>query len=93
MVYVGETIRIQVTLLDYDGTVYDPDSQAVGLYKPDGVQQGSDDVSPTKVSTGIYYTDWDIPSAGPLGTWRVKWSATESSKVSIGIKTFTVEDI
>jgi len=92
LVYYGETVRIQATLIDFDGSAITPDSQTVSLYTPSGVIQGNANTTPTQSATGVYYTDWDIPAAGPSGTWKVVWTSTASSKVSKGIKTFRVED-
>lgn len=78
----GSTIRIENTIKDYDGTEIDVDSHAIGLYKPDGSQQGSNETTPTHDDTGEYHQDFTIPVDGSAGEWYVQWKVTKNSKDS-----------
>jgi len=84
MVYKNETVRVTVTLKDYDGALLTPDSQTIGLYKPDGTASGTDNTAPINVSPGIYYCDVTIPSTADDGTWKILWTVIKGGKYFYG---------
>ena len=77
----GDTIRCDASITEYDGiTPLDPDSHLVKLYKPDGVQEGSDEISPTYTNPGEYSQLFTLPADGLPGRWRIRWRETTGGK-------------
>ena len=88
-VYLGDSIRMQATLKDYDGTALDPDSHSVKLYDPSETERDSD-TNPTQSDAGVYYSDLTIPSSGTVGLWKVWWEITIDSKTKQAVYEFYV---
>ena len=89
VVYMGETVEIQNTITDKYGTLVNPDTQSIEIYDPLGTLKDTI-TTPTKVSDGVYFIDYTIPTAGPDGTWKLIWKITYSSDIGIEAFTFPV---
>ncbi len=72
-----DTIRIQAVLRDFDGNLFDPDTNTVVVYDPMGTNMGTKSV--TRVGAGTYYADYSIPSGGTAGVWTCDWKALAGS--------------
>jgi len=91
MPYQGETVPIENTLTDYDGTPLTPDSQNVKWY--DDVENGTlqyTDNAPTLIETGKYRSKYTLPTDAKLGKWKVVWTAVKGGDTDLGIFTFDV---
>ena len=91
----GETVRIQNTHTDSDGTLYDPDTIELKIYDP----KGSLSVTKTfaageivKSSTGIYYYDYTIADDATTGWWISKWTAMIGTQTDRESDQFYVRD-
>ena len=89
--YLGDTIRVQATMTDFDDSVLTPDSHEVTLYDPDEVQQDQD-TSPTAEGGGVFYADLDIPSSNTKGNWLLVWKVTMSGKHKFEELTINVDE-
>jgi len=93
VVIMGDTVRIDANITNYDGTAYDPDSQSIQLYQPNGTASGAALITPTKTAIGRYTQEVTIPSAAgtPAGRWYVRWACTSGTKISTGNIYFDVK--
>jgi len=85
----GGTVKITVTHRDFDGSLFDPDTQDNRIYDPSDVERDQE-TNPTKLSVGIYYYYHTLAEAAEVGTWRVKCKGVESTFVAKEDKTFKV---
>jgi len=88
--YLGSTIRIKVTLFDYDGKSLDPDSQEIKIYDSEGTLRKTFDAA-TYEDAGVYYVDYTIPSDAPTGDWLVIWKIVKGGLPSIDKAYFRVK--
>lgn len=83
MPYLGETFRVTATITDINGVaLLAPDSQLASIYHPDGTLHSSS-AAPTPMGGGVFYHDFSIPAADPVGVWLIVWSATEGTITGI----------
>ena len=83
MPYLGETFRVTATITDIDGTpLLAPDSQLASIYQPDGTLDSSS-AAPVSMGGGVFYHDFTIAAADPIGVWLIVWSATEGTITGI----------
>ena len=93
IVHFGETFRVEAETRAFpafgkeegSGTLTDPSSQAIKLFKPDGTQQGDTETSPTKPDAdGQFTQEFTIPADGPIGEWVIEWTATTAGQNGVG---------
>jgi|GEM_PF-2483900 len=88
---LGDRITVEARIEDKDHNPIDPASQTITLYDGSGTSRASTS-DPTKIGTGIYTTDFDIPCDGVLGSWDVRWVASfqsggqKSEKITITVE-------
>jgi len=85
-----DTVRIQATITDFDGTLLDPDSDVVVIYDPAGTNMGTIDTS--NVGTGTYTADYSVPSSGTAGFWKVSWKVLSGTWPAREIAYFHVSE-
>lgn len=80
--YPGETISVRLIYKDRDGNYVDLTEgyPKVSIFNPNNEQVGDTFVA-SKVTTGIYEFDWDIPTSGDYlyGTWTIKVESKKGS--------------
>lgn len=87
----GDTKRLKVTFTDVDDAVFDPDSSTLTIYDPDGTTNTTKALADfTRVSEGIYYYDFAVPSDATYGMWVATWAGTSGSFVCTGMESFNV---
>jgi len=80
--FAGDSIRLNCTYNDLDGNAMDPSSPAVSIWDFEGVKR-IDAATPAYAGeTGKYYYNYQIPSDGPEGAWRVVFSGTVGNQIS-----------
>jgi hypothetical protein len=81
MILPGGVKRIQGTFKDENDTLYDPTSAEIKIYDSVGTLTATKALTDcTNVSPGIWYLDYTVPAAGPIGRWTVSWSNTVGTK-------------
>lgn len=73
---VGDTVRLTVAFRNLDGALADPTSVTAKVQDPAAAVTTP---TPTKLSTGIYYTDIDINASG---TWYARMNGTGTVKAA-----------
>jgi len=73
-----DTIRIKNTFKDENKALFDPDTQVVKIYDPAKSLKATIS-NPTKVSLGVFYIEYDIPSDATEGEWVAKWKAVKGT--------------
>lgn len=93
MVYfLGTTLKITLTITDYDDTAIDPDSFSIVINDPEGTAHDDSPVtSLTKEETGTHYFYLEFPSDGVAGNWIIAATVTKDSKPSVQKHTITLE--
>ncbi|MBA7476824.1 hypothetical protein ES707_12219 [subsurface metagenome] len=79
VVRLGETFQVKNTTTEFDGSVLEPDSHSIQLYKADGTVEGAAKTSPSG-SAGVYKQTFKIPTDGVPGEWYVDWTFTYSTE-------------
>jgi uncharacterized protein YfaS (alpha-2-macroglobulin family) len=90
---LGETVRVDATITDEDGTATDPATVTVSIRGPDGVMLITD-TSMTQDGVGLYHYDYTLISetSGLVGKYTYKVECTGSGgQVTIKNSTFKVE--
>jgi len=88
-IFLGETVRIQNVMKDFDGSPLNPDSQEVKIYDPTGVLKATY-TSPVKEADGIYHVDHTTSESDVAGKWTCVWKVVANNITSIEIYTFQV---
>jgi uncharacterized protein YfaS (alpha-2-macroglobulin family) len=91
-IFLGETVRIQNTMKDYDGSPLTPDSQEVKIYDPNGVLKATY-TSPVKEADGVYHIDHTTSESDSAGEWTCVWKVIKNDIVSIEAYTFQVRKL
>lgn len=92
MVYQDEAVRLKATFKDFSATLVDPSAIALNLFDPNGAVVLTKAITDmTKVSTGVYYYEYDLASTATVGLWVAKWLATIATLHKPGKVTFIVE--
>ena len=78
----GNCIRLNVTIKDVDGALYDPVTSVKVTLSSDGTDCLSAQAM-TKLSKGIYYYDWQTDSEDVLGIYNMKVTSVDSSKTVV----------
>ena len=89
-IFGGETIRFKVTVKDFDGNLADVSSNTVKIYSPSGELKQTFS-SATRVSTGVYYVDYTLPTDADVGVWKCVWTVVLDGAYGIQTKTFEVK--
>jgi hypothetical protein len=91
----GKSVRFTTTFYNTAGTATTPstNSAKITIYDPDRTVKVSSVTMSAGAGTGIYYYDYTIPSAGPVGTWRRVSTATVSAKAMTYSSEFKVKSI
>ena len=85
----GTTIRIEAEITDHNDTLTDPDSIKVSVYKGEVTEVDLQDM--TKVSTGLYYYNWQSSADDTVGKYDVKVTLTSDGKTSIKKEEETIQ--
>lgn len=81
----GTAIRLQNTIRDADGALYDPSTSiSVELFDSDGNTVLSS-TAMTKDSTGSYYYDWQSEVSNPLGYYQQVCTSVDGTKTSVDV--------
>jgi len=85
---IGETFRINATLIDLDGNPITAGVNDIDLYEPgDTLNQTS--AAPTHTGGGVWYQDFTTLTTDPVGNYVVIWTITVAGATGIGkIKVF-----
>lgn len=68
----GSTATVKMEFLD-NGTLFDPYAvTSVKIYNPSGVLMAT--LTPTRIATGIWYANYAVDAAAPVGTWQHVWN-------------------
>lgn len=82
----GTAIRLQNTIRDVDGALYDPStSVSVELYDADGTEVLSSTAMSTD-TTGVYYYDWQSAGGNPTGYYQMVCTSVDGTKTSIEVE-------
>jgi len=82
--YAGDTVRIQATIRDYDGTLTSPDTTTrITITGPTGTVEVAGTTDMTEASTGVYYYLWQSAVDDVEGIYRVKITAVHSTYTSL----------
>jgi uncharacterized protein YfaS (alpha-2-macroglobulin family) len=73
----GDTVSRYFYFKDENGTAFDPASITCKIVDPAGVTQGTPTL--TKVATGQYSMDWNLPSDAVSGMWKIEVTATSGT--------------
>ena len=96
MVSQGETFRVIATITDIDGNIILPGvitSHEVNVNNPSGTTVYTN--PPPAIihsGSGVYYTDFTMGGAQPLGGWRVIWTVDVGGVIGIAKLPFFVDD-
>lgn len=85
----GATGRLLVEYKDENGDLTDPTTPLLDILNPSNSVVVNDAV-PTRDSQGLYYYDFAVPLAAPLGEWTARWSGTINSALLSADDTFLV---
>jgi len=78
----GNCIRLNVTIKDADGALYDPVTSVKVTLTSDGTDYlSAQDM--TKISTGVYYYDWQTDGDDATGIYNMKITSVDSSKTVV----------
>lgn len=89
---IGETVVCEIEVKDSDGTLTNPaDSMTISIYDPQNTAVVTDG-NMTKDSTGCYHYDYLSASTALHGEYRVRYTADDGTRITIGIDTFRLED-
>ena len=90
--YLGTTVKVTLTMTDFDGTDLNPDSFSVVVLDPDGnAHSSSPFTSLTKVTDGEYYFWLTFPSDGVAGNWLIIPTVTKASRDSVVASTIALK--
>jgi len=88
--YPGNTVKIPFVITSRtDGKPVDYDSIKITIYNP-SMEIISEDLIPTKISTGIYYVDYNLSDLADYGVYPVIINATYQGYSTARIATFKV---
>lgn len=85
----GGVYRTEARYRDGSGALVTPVTPLVDILNPSAVALVTDAV-PTSVGTGLYYYDYTVGVAAPLGTWTAHWTGIINGSPVSGDETFTV---
>ena len=90
----GETFRVTATIVDLDGNPVTGGAatHSICLYNPSGNLVGACEVAPTEVGSGVWYQNFNLAAAAPIGGWRVFWTVTLVGIVGIAKLPLWVSD-
>ncbi|MBA3240089.1 MAG: phage head-tail connector protein [Acidobacteria bacterium] len=71
----GGTIRLTVQYQDGSGNLVNPLNPLVSIYNPSNAQVVAN-ATPTNAGTGIYFYDYTVAVAAPLGQWYGRFTGT-----------------
>lgn len=91
--YPEQTVSKYFYFRDADGTLFDPDTFSCTIYDPTGTSAATPTLS--KVSTGKYQMDYNLPEDADPGDWTIKVTGeiTASSSKGIELFKFRVEEL
>ena len=81
--HTGETVICKIEIRDENETLVDPSTSTkitITDYR-NGVEVNNQDM--VKDSTGKYHYDWNTPTTAPVGIYRIIYTATDGTRVSI----------
>jgi len=88
--YPGNTVKIPFVITSRtDGKPVDYDSIKITIYNP-SMEVIAEDLIPTKISTGIYYVDYNLSDLADYGVYPVIINATYQGYSTARIATFKV---
>jgi len=90
MITLGETVRIECTIKDFEDNLIDPESHEIKIYDPNGTLVATYN-SATRQSQGVYTLDFTIPEDGQVGLWKIVWKITKDSYIGKEEVKFYVE--
>lgn len=77
---LGDGVKSRVTIRDSENALFDPTTVVLLTKNPAGVEE---EVTPTKISTGIYEAVFVLDVAG---TWSRRWKATGNAYAADEVK-------
>jgi len=84
MIFIrGETIICSVEIKDSDGTLVDPETSMKITIADSTNGAEVDNQAMSKDSTGKYHYDWTSTSANLMGVYKIKYIATNGTRISI----------
>lgn len=90
--YFGDDFTVTAVIRDLNDSLVDPNSHAIKLFTPAGVQEGATKAAPTKLSTGVYQQAFTAPAVGAKGDWTVTWVAVIGATQKTGSIKIIIED-
>src|SRR6185312_14948772 len=80
---INDAPRLQATFMDANNAAVDPSTVKLRIIEPDGTQDDYTYAASTitKASTGIFYVDVPVDSAGK---WKFRWESTEPNVAEEG---------
>ena len=79
-IYQSNTVARQYTFTDLNNAVYDPDTITITIKDAnDATAASQSKANLTRISTGIYQMQYNIPSNGALGVWTITVNATSTA--------------
>jgi uncharacterized protein YfaS (alpha-2-macroglobulin family) len=85
----GDTVSRYFYFKDPSGNAFDPANITCKIVDPNGTTQGTPTL--TKVTTGQYSMDWNLPTNAVLGIWKIEVTATSGSYSETETFTFLVQ--
>jgi hypothetical protein len=90
-VYVGGLVRIKITCTDFDGSLFDPDSNTLEIYNAEKALVDTVTTDIIRESLGVFHFDYSVPSdSTSYGTWKVVWQITKNGLSDVSETTFDV---
>jgi len=86
----GDGVTLEAEFRDENGNLFDPDSQEVKVYDPNGALQASP--VPVKQSLGIWRIVFTLPEDAVTGIWGVSWKAVKGTYPETEPYSFIVEE-
>ena len=71
--HLGKPIRLTAGFKDRLGNLIDPFTPFIDLIKPDGTTYLARQI-PIREDEGVYFYEWNVPSAIDIGIWIIRWS-------------------
>lgn len=78
----GNCIRLKATIRDVDNALFDPDTSVVVSVESGGTDYLTDQAM-TKLSTGVYYYDWQTDADDVTGIYNMEVVSVDGSKTVV----------
>ena len=88
----AETVICSILVKNSADTLTDPaTSMVIEITDPEGRYVVAAATAMTKDTTGTYHYDYTPASNAVLGVYRIRYTATDGTRVSIGLDDFVLE--